>query len=126
MANTSIDLEATLAQALHGLGWVAYGGELPAKFEQRGLPAVRVIELPGRETARAWNGPGLLHERDVDIDVFDTDADKLADATARLRADLETFRTEQVAVTSVPAFTRRPDWNDKVRRRGAVLSLVTR
>lgn len=126
MADTSIDAEVILARYLHEQGWRVYGGELPARFEERGLPAVRVIELPGRETARAWNGPGLLSELDVDVDVFHSDSDKLADAVARLRGQLQTFRTNQVAVTSAPAFTRRPDWNDKVRRRGAVLSLVTR
>ena len=130
MTGTSIDLEAQLAGYLYERGrphqWRVYGGELEPAFEQAGLPAVRVIELPGREASRAWNGPGLLYEVDVDVDVFDTDEDRLADTAAQVRDYLHQYRSTAVQVTAAPAFTRRPEWNDKVRRRGAVLSLVTR
>lgn len=128
MADTSIDLEALIPQYLAGFGdgFKLYGGELPPSFETAGLPAVRVIELPGEELSRAWNGPGLLHRVEADVDVFAADSESVADAAALVRRRLEALRIPGASVDRAPAFTRRPDWNDKVRRRGAVLSLVTR
>lgn len=128
MSDTSLDVEAVLAQWCAGIlpAFRVYGGETPPDFEAAGLPAVRFLALPAQETARAWNGPGLLSRQDVDVDVFGADPDSLADAAAELRGKLDHFSYAGLAVLGAPAFTRRPDWNDNVRRRGAVLSLVTR
>ncbi|MFI2216527.1 hypothetical protein ACH47B_06545 [Rhodococcus sp. NPDC019627] len=128
MSDTSLDVEVVLVQYAAGVlpGFKVYGGELPPGFEGKGLPAVRFIALPARETARAWNGPGLLNRADVDVDVYDTDPESVADSAALVRSRLDTFSHPSVGVLGAPAFSRRPDWNDNVRRRGAVLSLVTR
>lgn len=128
MSDASIDVEAALVQyAAAALpGFKVYGGELPPAFESKGLPAVRFIALPGQELARSWNGPGLLNQADVDVDVFDTNPERVADSAATVRARLDMPTIAGMGVLKAPAFSRRPDWNDNVRRRGAVLSLVTR
>lgn len=128
MSDATLDVEAVLAQRAAGdlPAFRVYGGELPAGFESAGLPAVRFVALPAQELARAWNGPGLMNQADVDVDVFDTDPDSTADSAAAVRSWLDTFSHPGLWVRRAPALTRRPDWNDNVRRRGAVLSLGTR
>lgn len=123
----SLDVEALLVQFFGGLGLRTFGGELPPRFEETGpLPVVRVIALPGAELSRAWNGPRLADRADVDVDVFGADDEQTADTAARVQNLVEELAVDGIAVLSAPAFTRRPDWNDKIRRRGAVLTLVTR
>lgn len=123
----SLDAEALLVQYLGGFGLRTFGGELPARFEESGpLPVVRVIALPSAELARAWNGPRLADRAEVDVDVFGADDEQTADAAARVQNLIEQLALDGISVLRAPAFTRRPDWNDKIRRRGAVLTLATR
>ncbi|WP_064076700.1 hypothetical protein [Prescottella equi] len=123
----SLDVEALLVQFLGGFGLRVFGGDLPPRFEESGpLPVVRVIALPGDELARAWNGPRLADRAEIDVDIFGADDDQAADTAARVQSLVEQLALDGIAVLRAPAFTRRPDWNDKVRRRGAVLTLATR
>lgn len=123
----SVDAEALLVQHFGGFGLRTFGGELPARFEETGpLPVVRVISLPATELARAWNGPRLADLAEVDVDVFAADDEGVADAAALVQDYVEQLAVDGVSVLRAPVFTRRPDWNNKVRRRGAVLTLATR
>lgn len=125
MADTTLDVEAALVQYLAGFGFTVYAGELPAGFDSS-LPAVRVVQLPARELRRAWNGPGLLQSVDVDVDVFASNPEAVADVAMDVRRRLDVPTIGELVVTGIPAFHRKPDWNENIRRRGAVLSLVTR
>ncbi|EGD24654.1 hypothetical protein [Prescottella equi] len=123
----SLDVEELLVQFFGGFGLRTIGGELPPRFEETGpLPVVRVIALPGGELARAWNGPRLADRAEVDVDVFGADDEQVADTAARVQNLTERLAVDGISVLRAPAFTRRPDWNDKIRRRGAVLTLATR
>ena len=122
----SVDVEAELVQHLRGFGFRVYAGELPPGFDSRGLPAVHVVQLPARPAGVAWNGPTLLQTVDVDVDVFARDAEAVADAAVDVRRRLNVPAIGALGVTGIGAFYRKPDWNENIRRRGAVLSLVTK
>ncbi|NKS94618.1 hypothetical protein GS876_10335 [Rhodococcus hoagii] len=123
----SLDVEALLVQHFGGYGLRTFGGDLPPRFEESGpLPVVRVIALPATELARPWNGPRLADSAEVDVDVFAANDEETADAAARVQDLTEELAHQGIAVLRAPAFTRRPDWNENVRRRGAVLTIATR
>ncbi|OZF41915.1 hypothetical protein [Rhodococcus sp. 14-2470-1a] len=119
-----VDVEAELVAHLGAAGLNAYA-TLPPAFDEK-LPAVAVRELPATERARPWNGPALSHDRDVDVDVFAGDAGQAADLAERVRSLIEGIDVAGLTVARVPYFVRRPDWNKNTRRRGAVLSFITR
>ncbi|WP_037184850.1 hypothetical protein [Rhodococcoides fascians] len=119
-----VDVEAELVAYLGAAGLRTFA-TLPPGFDED-LPAVRVVELPARERARAWNGPALVDDRDVDVDVFAGTDEAVADTAARVRSLVESLSVARMTVARVPFFTRRPDWNNNTRRRGAVLSFITR
>lgn len=92
---------------------------------------VQINALPGRADPPAWNGPSLRYEQDIDVDFYAAtrvDALDLAllvtGSAAALRG--ETGQFGQVTQVVAPAATRRPDFNQFVRRYGAVWSLTTR
>jgi hypothetical protein len=120
-----VDVEAALVAALGAAGFRVYAGDLPPHFEQS-LPVVRVTALPAKESARAWNGPALLDQADVDVDVFAGDVESTADVSRAVRAALQDMTIPRAALLAAPVFTRRPAWNERTHRRGAVLSLATR
>lgn len=120
----ALDVEAELV-AYFGAAGIRTFATLPPAFDTE-LPVVRVVELPARERARAWNGPALIDERSIDVDVFDVDDGATADTATAVRALVESIDVAGLVLTSAPVFTRRPDWNHNTRRRGAVLSFVTK
>lgn len=93
------------------------------------LPYAAVSTLPSQEAERTWGGPvgSVSDVVEVDIDVFAAGLEQVYDASAAVRrwllADAPGLGFQP---TSVPVFTSRPDFNDRVRRRGAVVSFRAR
>jgi len=98
--------------------------ELPPKMESV-LPIIQISALPSRVRDDSWNGGPLRDDDAVDIDVFAADLAQCAAVGEQIRESLRSWRHPQVTVIDCPRLTRRPDRNDRIRRRGAVFGFVT-
>lgn len=106
--------------------------DLDGLFTDAATPlVVQVNALPGRAAPPAWNGPTLRYEQDLDVDFYAASrvhaldlAIEVTGTAAELRG--ETGQFGQVTQVIAPAATRRPDFNQYIRRYGAVWSLTTR
>lgn len=122
------DVEADLVAAVHALPGVAASGVDVVDVEER-LPYVAVATLPSQEAERTWGPPtgSVSDVIEVDVDVFATNLEAVFDVSAEVRrwllADAPGLPFQP---TSVPVFTRRPDFNERVRRRGAVVRFRAR
>lgn len=92
---------------------------------------VQVNALPGRAARPAWNGPSLLYEQDVDVDFYAATRVAALDLAVLVTGSAAELRGEtgefgQVSQVLAPPATRRPDFNQFVRRYGAVWKLTTR
>lgn len=122
------DVEADLVAALRTLPEVAAVGVEIVDVDQR-LPYVAVATLPSQEAERTWGAPlgSVSDVIDVDMDVFAPDLGSVFDTAVAVRrwllADAPGLGFQP---TSVPVFARRPDFNERVRRRGAVVRFRAR
>ncbi|MDX3661326.1 hypothetical protein PV646_28810 [Streptomyces sp. ID05-26A] len=106
--------------------------DLDGLFTDATVPkVVQVNALPAQAAPPAWNGPTLRYEQDLDVDFYAAsrvdalDLAVLVTSTAiELRNQLGQFG--HVSQVIAPPATRRPDFNQYVRRYGAVWSLTTR
>ena len=122
------DVEADLVAALRTLPGVTAVGVDVVDVDQR-LPYVAVATLPSQEAERTWGSPlgSVSDVIDVDMDVFAPDLGSVFNTAAAVRrwllADAPGLGFQP---TSVPVFARRPDFNERVRRRGAVVRFRAR
>lgn len=122
------DVEADLVSALRTLPGVEAVGVEVVGLEGR-LPYVAVSTLPSQEAEETWGGPlrSVSDVVDVDIDVFATNLGTVFDTAAAVRHWLLTDAPGlPFQPVSVPVFARRPDFNERVRRRGAVVRFRAR
>lgn len=122
------DVEADLVAALCTLPGVAAVGVDVVDVDQH-LPYVAVSTLPSQEAEQTWGGPlrSVSDLVEVDIDVFAPGLESVFDTAAAVRLWLLTDAPGlPFQPTSVPVFTARPDFNEHVRRRGAVVSFRAR
>lgn len=122
------DVEADLVSALRILHGIASAGVDIVNVDEH-LPYVAVSTLPSQEAEQTWGGP--LHSVsdvvDVDFDVFAAGLGAVFDASLAVRRWLLTDAPGLgFQPTSVPVFTARPDFNERVRRRGAVVRFRAR
>ena len=106
--------------------------DLTGLFDASTPLVTQVNALPGRADRPAWNGPTLLYRMDVDLDFYGPSRvaalDLALDVTG-LAAQLRgTIHAQFGRITEVvaPAASLRPDFNQRVRRYGAVWSLTAR
>lgn len=122
------DVEADIVTALRILPGVSSAGVEAVEFEKR-MPFVQVSTLPSQELERFANGPRASVDDlvDVDFDVFAPDLGSVFDAASVVRdwllSDAHLLPIDPVRV---PYFARRPDFNERVRRRGAVVTFRAR
>lgn len=120
------DVEAELVTALRILPAIRAAGVDIVDVEKY-LPYAAVATLPSQEAERTWGGPSVSDVIEVDIDVFAAGLAQVFDASAAVRrwllADAPGLGFQP---TSVPVFTARPDFNERVRRRGAVVRFRAR
>ncbi len=127
------DIESLLVQWLSGrFPAVEVVTDLDTLFESDTAPAVvQVNSLPARADLPAWGGPSLVYRMDVDVDFYGPDRVSVLDLALQVTEvapELQgvTGAYGRVAQVLAPAATRRPDFNHRVRRYGAVWTLVTR
>lgn len=122
------DVEADLVTALRILPAIKAAGVDIIDVEKH-LPYAAVSTLPSQEAERTWGGPvgSVSDVIEVDVDVFAPSLEAVFDVSAEVRrwllADAPGLPFQP---TSVPVFTRRPDFNERVRRRGAVVRFRAR
>ena len=122
------DVEAELVTALRIVPGIAAAGVDVVDVEKH-LPFVSAVTLPSQEAEQTWGGPlrSVSDVVEVDIDVFASGLEQVFDAAAAVRrwllADAPGLPFQP---TSVPVFTARPDFNERVRRRGAVVRFRAR
>lgn len=122
------DVEAELVTALRILPAIKAAGVDIIDVEKH-LPYAAVSTLPSQEAERTWGGPvgSVSDVIEVDIDVFAAGLEQVFDAAQAVRrwllADAPGLGFQP---TSVPVFTARPDFNERVRRRGAVVRFRAR
>lgn len=128
------DIEAAVIGWLAGqLGApVTVLADLPANLEDI-LPVVQITGLPGAVTSRGWNGDRwLTGQSRLDIDCFAADraaASDLCRDVQALFARLPGTQTGGAVIAQVAEELgpdRRPDYNTRVVRYGATVSLVIR
>ncbi|KAA0916462.1 hypothetical protein [Dietzia sp. ANT_WB102] len=122
------DVEADLVSALRTLLGVAAVGVDVVRVDDH-LPYVSVSTLPSQEAESTWGGPmrSVSDVVDVDIDVYATDLGAVFDTAAEVRHWLLTDAPGlPFQPVNVPVFARRPDFNERVRRRGAVVRFRAR
>lgn len=122
------DVEAELVAALRTVPGVAAAGVEIVDVDQH-MPFVAVATLPSQEAEQTWGAPvrSVSDRIDVDMDVFAPDLEAVFDVSAAVRRWLLTDAPGlDFQPTNVPVFTSRPDFNENVRRRGAVVSFRAR
>lgn len=122
------DVEADLVAALAALPSVTASGVDAVNIEVN-VPFVQVAELPSQEAERFSNGPrrSLYDLVAVDIDVYAPTLDAVFDTAQAIREWLlDGASGLPFAPVDVPVFTRRPDRNERIRRRGAAVTFRVR
>ncbi|GLB62664.1 hypothetical protein NCCP2495_05420 [Dietzia sp. NCCP-2495] len=122
------DVEADLVVALVSLPSVTASG-VDAVDIEAGSPFVQVTELPSQEAERFSNGPrrSLYDLVDVDLDVYASTLDAAFDTAQAVREWLLSGAPGlPFTPVQVPVFARRPDYNERIRRRGAAVTFRVR
>lgn len=106
--------------------------DLTDLFDTDSPLVVQVNALPSRSDRPAWNGPTLIYRLDVDVDFYAADrvaaldlAVQITGLAAELRGTSDPLFGHVTEVIAPPA-SRRPDFNQRIRRYGAVWSLTAR
>lgn len=121
----SVDLEAALVAHLTTVDGVAASGvDVPHALEQN-LPFVAVRLLPGQEWSRTWQGATGHLLQSVDVDLFTRDLSGIVLGRA-IRSSLSALTVRGVTPHRCPPLSRRPEWNERVRRVGAVFDFIVR
>lgn len=121
----SVDVEAELVAHLAAIQGVAVAGvDVPHDLEPR-LPFVAVRLLPGQEWSRTWQGPSGHLLQSVDIDLFTRGLDGVV-LGREIRSSISGMKVRGLTPHRCPPMGRRPEWNERVRRIGAVFDFIVR
>lgn len=117
------DIEALLCQHLETVTGHRTVTELFTGFEQV-LPVVLVQTLPSAAKHHPFNGIPLTDSVDLDIDVFASSPEAVFDVCNQLRDELLSWLPGGVTVTERSRFSKRPDHNPNIRKRGGVYTVT--
>ncbi|MBB3040147.1 hypothetical protein [Hoyosella altamirensis] len=90
------------------------------------VPVVGVTPLPAQILAQPYGAPFSIDQLDFDIDVYHADLGQVHALGQTLRDHLRTWIPGPgLTVDAVPDFTKRPYPNEKLRRVGAIMSIIS-
>jgi len=106
--------------------------DLDGLFDDSTPLVVQVNSLPGRADAPGWNGPSQVYRMDLDVDFYGPSRIAALDLALLVTGTAAELRGAvhptygRVTQVVAPAATRRPDFNQRIRRYGAVWSITAR